>query len=204
MTDVADLYRLTATDLEKLDKLQEKYINNLLNAINNSRTNSVERSIFGLGIRHVGGQAARILAEHFGSLDEHLAADTDTVADIPNIGHTIAEAVDSVFKTDTVKKLVETLRSAGVNLRYTGLTRPAVSDSFVSGQTVVNSGQFAEFSRPELTKRLEQLGDKVTGTVSKKTDLDFAGDAAGRQLTQAQDLNVLIMDETALLTNLKN
>ena len=199
VTDVADLYRLTATDLEKLDKFKEKSINNLLNAINNSRQNSVERLIFGLGIRHVGGKAARILAEHFGSLDELMAADQDQVAAIPNIGPTIAEAVVTYFKTDTVKKLVEQLRSAGVNLRYTGPTRPAVSDSFVSGKTVVITGKFAEFSRPELTKRLEQ-----TGSVSKKTDLVIAGDAAGSKLTKAQDLNVPIMDETALLTNLKN
>ena len=204
VTDVADLYRLTATDLEKLDKFKEKSINNLLNAINNSRQNSVERLIFGLGIRHVGGKAARILAEHFGSLDELMAADQDQVAAIPNIGPTIAEAVVTYFKTDTVKKLVEQLRSAGVNLRYTGPTRPAVSDSFVSGKTVVITGKFAEFSRPELTKRLEQLGAKVTGSVSKKTDLVIAGDAAGSKLTKAQDLNVPIMDETALLTNLKN
>ncbi|EHJ34579.1 NAD-dependent DNA ligase LigA [Lacticaseibacillus rhamnosus] len=204
VTDVADLYRLTATDLEKLDKFKEKSINNLLNAINNSRQNSVERLIFGLGIRHVGGKAARILAEHFGSLDELMAADQDQVAAIPNIGPTIAEAVVTYFKTDTVKKLVEQLRSAGVNLRYTGPTRPAVSDSFVSGKTVVITGKFAKFSRPELTKRLEQLGAKVTGSVSKKTDLVIAGDAAGSKLTKAQDLNVPIMDETALLTNLKN
>ena len=204
VTDVADLYRLTATDLEKLDKFKEKSINNLLNAINNSRQNSVERLIFGLGIRHVGGKAARILAEHFGSLDELMAADQDQVAAIPNIGPTIAEAVVTYFKTDTVKKLVEQLRSAGVNLRYTGPTRPAVSDSFVSGKTVVITGKFAEFSRLELTKRLEQLGAKVTGSVSKKTDLVIAGDAAGSKLTKAQDLNVPIMDETALLTNLKN
>ena len=168
VTDVADLYRLTATDLD------------------------------------VGGKAARILAEHFGSLDELMAADQDQVAAIPNIGPTIAEAVVTYFKTDTVKKLVEQLRSAGVNLRYTGPTRPAVSDSFVSGKTVVITGKFAEFSRPELTKRLEQLGAKVTGSVSKKTDLVIAGDAAGSKLTKAQDLNVPIMDETALLTNLKN
>ncbi len=157
VTDVADLYRLTATDLEKLDKFKEKSINNLLNAINNSRQNSVERLIFGLGIRHVGGKAARILAEHFGSLDELMSADQDQVAAIPNIGPTIAEAVVTYFKTDTVKKLVEQLRSAGVNLRYTGPTRPAVSDSFVSGKTVVITGKFAEFSRPELTKQNYRL-----------------------------------------------
>ena len=202
--DVADLYRLTATDLAPLDKFKEKSINNLLSAIHNSRQNSVERLIFGLGIRHVGGKAARILAEHFGDLDHLMAASQEDIAEIPNIGPTIAEAVVTYFKTDTVRKLIDQLRSAGVNLRYTGPTQSAVKDSFVSGKTVVITGKFAEFSRPDLTKQLEKLGAKVTGSVSKKTDLVIVGEAAGSKLTKAQKLNVPTMDETELLANLKN
>lgn len=202
--DVADLYHLTAADLAKLDKFKEKSINNLLSAINNSRQNSVERLIFGLGIRHVGGKAARILAEHFGDLDHLMTASQEAIADVPNIGPTIAEAIVTYFKAATVQKLITQLREADVNLRYTGPTKPVVKNSFVAGKTVVITGKFAEFSRPALTKQLEGLGAKVTGSVSKKTDLLIAGDAAGSKLAKAQSLNVPIMNETELLANLKD
>lgn len=133
-----------------------------------------------------------------------MTASQEAIADVPNIGPTIAEAIVTYFKAATVQKLITQLREADVNLRYTGPTKPVVKDSFVAGKTVVITGKFAEFSRPALTKQLEGLGAKVTGSVSKKTDLLIAGDAAGSKLAKAQSLNVPIMNETELLANLKD
>lgn len=196
--DVADLYQLTATDLAQLDGFKEKSINNLLNAIAASRQNSVERLLFGLGIRHVGGKAARLLAEAFGDIDTLMATDEETISAVPNIGPTIAASVKAYFAREGAQELIRELRAAGVNLRFTSATAPVATDSFFSGKTVVITGKFEAFSRPELTKQLTALGAKVTGSVSKKTDLLVAGEAAGSKLTKAQSLNVPVMAEAEL------
>ncbi len=199
--DVADLYHLTADDLSTLDKFKEKSINNLLKAIDNSRQNSVERLLFGLGIRHVGAKAARLLAEHFGDIETLMGADEATIADVANIGPTIAASVVQYFQRDTAQALIEDFREAGVNLTYKG-GAPVATDSFFSGKTVVITGSFAAFTRPELTAKLQALGAKVTGSVSKRTDLVVAGEKAGSKLTKAQTLNVPVMDEKELQTKL--
>lgn len=199
--DVADLYHLTATDLSQLDKFKEKSINNLLKAIDNSRQNSVERLLFGLGIRHVGGKAAQLLAAHFGDLDHLMQADAETVAGIDGIGPTIADSVTTYFQREQAQELIAAFQAAGVNLAYHG-SAPAATDSFFSGKTVVITGKFSEFSRPELTTKLQALGAKVTGSVSKKTDLLVAGEAAGSKLAKATKLEVPVMAEQELLTKL--
>jgi DNA ligase (NAD+) len=199
--DVADLYHLTATDLSQLDKFKEKSINNLLKAIDNSRQNSVERLLFGLGIRHVGGKAAQLLAAHFGDLDHLMQADAETVAGIDGIGPTIADSVTTYFQREQAQELIAAFQAAGVNLAYHG-SAPAATDSFFSGKTVVITGKFGEFSRPELTTKLQALGAKVTGSVSKKTDLLVAGEAAGSKLAKATKLQVPVMTEQELLTKL--
>lgn len=203
VTDVADLYHLTAAELSQLDKFKEKSVNNLLKAIDNSRHNSVERLIFGLGIRHVGGKAAAILAAHFGGLRAIMEADTETISAVPNIGPTIAESLSTYLATEAAQTLIDQLEAAGVNLLFTSGTTPVETDTPFSGKTVVITGKFAEFSRPELTKRLQMLGAKVTGSVSKKTDVLVAGDAAGSKLTKAQNLNVTVMDEAKLMQTLE-
>ncbi|KRM73084.1 NAD-dependent DNA ligase LigA [Lacticaseibacillus brantae] len=200
--DVADLYTLTAEDLAGLEKFKDKSINNLLNAIDNSRQNSVERLLFGLGIRHVGGKAARILAEHFGDLPAIMAADTLAISEVNGIGPIIADSLRTYLDTPEAQALIAQLQQVGVNMQYHGTSAP-VADSVFSGKTVVITGKFSEFSRPELAQQLEALGAKVTGSVSKKTDLLVAGDAAGSKLTKAQSLDVPIMAEAELLTNLK-
>nr|WP_225418973.1 NAD-dependent DNA ligase LigA [Lacticaseibacillus jixianensis] len=199
--DVADLYALTAADLSTLDKFKEKSINNLLKAIDTSRQNSVERLLFGLGIRHVGAKAARLLAAHFGDIDTLMAADEETIAAVPNIGPTIAASVVQYFNRDTAKTLIEDFRRAGVNLRFNGPAQ-AATDSYFSGKTVVITGTFAAFTRPALTAQLQALGAKVTGSVSKKTDLLVAGAKAGSKLAKAQALAVPVMDEAELQTKL--
>jgi len=200
--DVADLYHLTADDLSQLDKFKDKSINNLLNAIDNSRQNSVERLLFGLGIRHVGGKAARILAEHFGDLPTMMTATSDDISGVANIGPIIADSLRTYFDTPQAQTLIAQLQAAGVNLAFTS-GQPVATDSFFSGKTVVITGKFSEFARPELAKQLEGLGAKVTGSVSKKTDLLVAGEAAGSKLAKAQTLGVTVMNETELLANLK-
>lgn len=199
--DVADLYHLTAADLSQLDKFKEKSINNLLKAIDNSRQNSVERLLFGLGIRHVGGKAAQLLAAHFGDLAHLMQADAETVAGIDGIGPTIADSVTTYFQREQAQELIAAFQAAGVNLAYHGAA-PAATDSFFSGKTVVITGKFSEFSRPELTTKLQALGAKVTGSVSKKTDLLVAGEAAGSKLAKATKLEVPVMAEQELLTKL--
>ncbi|WP_225047796.1 NAD-dependent DNA ligase LigA [Lacticaseibacillus kribbianus] len=199
--DVAGLYRLTAADLADLDKFKEKSVNNLLKAIEASRQNSVERLLFGLGIRHVGGKAAASLAAAFGDLDHLATAAHDDIAAVDGIGPIIADSVVAYFKNPGAKVLIEELREAGVNLAYKGAA-PAATDGFWAGKTVVITGSFADFSRPALTARLKQLGAKVTGSVSKRTDLLVAGEAAGSKLTKAQDLGVTVMDAAELAQTL--
>jgi DNA ligase (NAD+) len=196
--DVADLYKLTADDLAQLDKFKEKSINNLLQAIDGSRHNSVERLLTGLGIRHVGAKAAAVLAEHFGSMAAIAAASEDELAEVDGLGPIIASTVAQYFAMDTTSELIGELQVAGVNLTYTTQTAAPETDSFVSGKTVVITGKFTDFTRPALTAQLKALGAKVTGSVSKKTDLLVAGEAAGSKLSKAQTLGVQVMTEAEL------
>lgn len=196
--DVADLYKLTADDLAQLDKFKEKSISNLLQAIDGSRHNSVERLLTGLGIRHVGAKAAAVLAEHFGSVAAITAASEDDLAEVDGLGPIIASAVKQYFAMPATAELMDELVAAGVNLRYTTQTAAPETDSFVSGKTVVITGKFTDFTRPALTARLKEMGAKVTGSVSKKTDLLVAGEAAGSKLTKAENLGVRVMDEAEL------
>ncbi|WP_461227330.1 NAD-dependent DNA ligase LigA [Lacticaseibacillus suihuaensis] len=197
VADVAGLYRLTADTLATLDKFKEKSVNNLLKAIDLSRQNSVERLLFGLGIRHVGGKAAASLAAHFGDLDHLAQADAETIAAVDGIGPTIAEAVTTYFQNPGARVLIEELRAAGVNLTYRGAGPVATTGPF-AGLTVVITGTFADYTRPALTALLKAQGAKVTGSVSKRTDLVVAGEAAGSKLTRAQELGVTVMDQAAL------
>jgi DNA ligase (NAD+) len=196
--DVADLYRLTAEELTQLDKFKAKSINNLLNAIDRSRQNSLERLLFGLGIRHVGGKAARLLAEHFGDIDALMAADFDTVAAIDHVGPIIADSVVTYFDKQPAQELIRELAAAGVNLTFTTAVAAVPADSPVAGKTIVITGKFTAWSRQALTAQLTALGAKVTGSVSKKTDLLVAGEAAGSKLAKAQSLQVPIMNEAEI------
>lgn len=202
VSDVADLYTLTADDLAQLDKFKEKSIANLLQSIATSRDNSLERLLTGLGIRHVGAKAASVLAAHFGDIEAMMAADVETVAAVDGVGPIIAGALTQYLARPETRTLIAELRAAGVNLAYKGATTPVATDSFVSGKTVVITGKFTEFSRSDLTKRLQGLGAKVTGSVSKKTDLLVAGTDAGSKLTKAETLGITVLSEAELLAAL--
>jgi DNA ligase (NAD+) len=152
--DVADLYQLTADDLADLDKFKEKAINNLLNAIDNSRQNSAERLVFGLGIRHVGGKAAQLLLAHFKtSRCVKPSLSVEEISAVDGIGPIIAQAVVAWFAMPGAQQLLTELRDAQVNMRYTS-EQAVATDGFFAGKTVVITGSFADFSRPELTKQL--------------------------------------------------
>lgn len=193
--DVADLYSLTHDQLLTLDKFGDKSAANLLTSIANSRNNSVERLLFGLGIRHVGAKAAWVIMEHFQNLDRLLTASADEVAAVDGIGPTIGDSIQTYFANEQVKKLVDELRAVGVNFDYHGSVVPAATDSEWNGRRVVLTGKLEELTRADAKHWLEAHGAKVTGSVSKKTDIVIAGTAAGSKLTRAQDLGITVWDE---------
>ena len=201
--DVADLYSLTHDQLLTLDKFGDKSAANLLTSIANSRNNSVERLLFGLGIRHVGAKAARLIMEHFQNLDRLLTASADEVAAVDGIGPTIGDSVQTYFANEQVKKLVDELRAVGVNFDYHGSVVPAATDSEWNGRRVVLTGKLEELTRADAKHWLEVHGAKVTGSVSKKTDIVIAGTAAGSKLTKAQDLGITVWDEARFAQAMK-
>lgn len=201
--DVADLYSLTHDQLLTLDKFGDKSAANLLTSIANSRNNSVERLLFGLGIRHVGAKAARLIMEHFQNLDRLLTASADEVAAVDGIGPTIGDSVQTYFANEQVKKLVDELRAVGVNFDYHGSVVPAATDSEWNGRRVVLTGKLEELTRADAKHWLEAHGAKVTGSVSKKTDIVIAGTAAGSKLTKAQDLGITVWDEARFAQAMK-
>lgn len=201
--DVADLYSLTHDQLLTLDKFGDKSAANLLTSIANSRNNSVERLLFGLGIRHVGAKAARLIMEHFQNLDRLLTASADEVAAVDGIGPTIGDSVQTYFANEQVKKLVDELRAVGVNFDYHGSVVPVATDSEWNGRRVVLTGKLEELTRADAKHWLEAHGAKVTGSVSKKTDIVIAGTAAGSKLTKAQDLGIMVWDEARFAQAMK-
>lgn len=203
--DVADLYTLTFDQLVTLDKIKEKSANNLLNAIDASRSNSLERLLFGLGIRHVGAKAAKLIAERFETMEAVQQAKKDMIISIEGIGEIIAESVVAYFSLPEVNELIQELKNSRVNMTYLGKKKEEVAtvDSYFNGKTIVLTGKLTHFTREEAKERIENLGGNVTGSVSKKTDLVVAGEEAGSKLTKAESLNILVWDEDQLLETLE-
>lgn len=197
VADVADLYKLTEEELLTLDKIKEKSANNILTAIDNSKDNSVERLIFGLGIRHVGAKAAKILAEHFGDLETLSRSDYESIIALDMIGDIIADSVVTYFSNEEVHELMNELKQAGVNFEYKGLrsTQLQEVESPFKEKTVVLTGKLTRLTREEAKETIENLGGKVTGSVSKKTDIVVAGEDAGSKLTKAQELGIEVWTE---------
>ncbi|MBB1079736.1 NAD-dependent DNA ligase LigA [Limosilactobacillus sp. STM2_1] len=193
--DVAGLYRLTYDQLLTLDKFAEKSATNLLTSIDNSRNNSVERLLFGLGIRHVGAKAARIIMEHFGNLDSLTQATAEEISAIDGIGPTIGESIITYFSNAQVVELIDELRDAGLNFAYLGSRINANPQSEWNDRRVVLTGKLTAMTHGEAKTWLEDHGAKVTGSVSKKTDIVIAGTDAGSKLTKAQDLGIEVWDE---------
>ncbi len=192
--DFADLYRLNEEQLLTLDKFGEKSATNLLTSIDNSRHNSVERLLFGLGIRHVGAKVARLIAEKFGSLDAVMKASAEDIAAVDTIGPTIGDSVATYFANTQVHQLIQELKDVQVNMEYTAASHVDLSSEW-NGQRVVLTGKLAMFTRGEAKEWLEEHGAQVTGSVSKKTNLLIAGEKAGSKLQKAQGLGIPIWDE---------
>ncbi|MCZ0755946.1 NAD-dependent DNA ligase LigA [Anoxybacillus sp. J5B_2022] len=202
--DVADLYTLTKEQLLKLERMGEKSAANLLQAIEASKQNSLERLLFGLGIRHVGAKAAKILAEHFETMDRLQAATKEELTAIHEIGEKMADSLVTYFAKQEVKELLNELRSYGVNMTYKGQKASiAASTSYLAGKTIVLTGKLETLSRNEAKEKIEQLGGSVTNSVSKNTDLVIAGADAGSKLTKAKQLNIEIWDEVRFLQEIE-
>jgi DNA ligase (NAD+) len=203
--DVADLYTLTKEQLVNLERMGEKSATNLLNAIEASKENSLERLLFGLGIRHVGAKAAKILAQQFETMERLMQATKEELMAIHEIGEKMADSIVTYFAKPEVTDLINELRSYGVNMTYKGpkAVNNADKDSYFAGKTIVLTGKLEKMSRNEAKEKIEQLGGKVTGSVSKNTDLVIAGADAGSKLTKAQQLNIEIWDEARFLQEIE-
>ena len=194
--DVADIYRLKEDDFLLLEGVKEKSASKLFQAIQASKENSAEKLLFGLGIRHVGSKASQLLLQHFHSIENLAQADPEEVASIESLGSVIAQSLQTYFATEGSKILLDELKETGVNLDYKGQT--VVADAALSGLTVVLTGKLERLTRSEAKSKLESLGAKVTGSVSKKTNLVVAGADAGSKLQKAQELGIEVRDEVWL------
>ncbi|EMB62264.1 NAD-dependent DNA ligase LigA [Streptococcus mutans] len=194
--DVADIYQLTPENLMQLEGIKEKSATKLYKAIQASKANSAEKLLFGLGIRHVGSKASRLLMERFESLEQLAAADFDDIAAIDGLGIVIAESLKTYFATAGAQKLLIELKTAGLNLTYLG--KKTASDAALTGMTIVLTGKLANLTRSQAKEKLQSLGANVVGSVSKKTSLVIAGSDAGSKLEKAKTLGIEIKDEAWL------
>ena len=194
--DVAGIYRLTKEDLLQLEGFKEKSAQKLVDAIQASKSNSAEKLLFGLGIRHVGSKASQLLLQEFHSIPAIAEADSEKIAAIDSLGMVIAESLKRYFALEGTQILLDELKVAGVNLDYLG--QKATADAPLAGKTVVLTGKLERLTRSEAKAKLEALGAKVTGSVSKKTDLVVAGSDAGSKLSKAQELSIEVQDEAWL------
>ncbi|VQZ50495.1 DNA ligase [Streptococcus pneumoniae] len=194
--DVADIYRLQEEDFLLLEGVKEKSAAKLYQAIQASKENSAEKLLFGLGIRHVGSKASQLLLQYFHSIENLYQADSEEVASIESLGGVIAKSLQTYFATEGSEILLRELKETGVNLDYKGQT--VVADAALSGLTVVLTGKLERLKRSEAKSKLEILGAKVTGSVSKKTDLVVVGADAGSKLQKAQELGIQVRDEAWL------
>ncbi|HFV2591918.1 TPA: NAD-dependent DNA ligase LigA [Streptococcus pneumoniae] len=194
--DVADIYRLQEEDFLLLEGVKEKSAAKLYQAIQASKENSAEKLLFGLGIRHVGSKASQLLLQYFHSIENLYQADSEEVASIESLGGVIAKSLQTYFATEGSEILLRELKETGVNLDYKGQT--VVADAALSGLTVVLTGKLERLKRSEAKSKLESLGAKVTGSVSKKTDLVVVGADAGSKLQKAQELGIQVRDEAWL------
>ncbi|PAE43001.1 NAD-dependent DNA ligase LigA [Bacillus sp. 7884-1] len=204
ISDVADIYKLTYDQLIALERMGEKSVTNLLKAIEASKVNSLEKLLFGLGIRHVGAKAAKTLAQSFDTMDKLAVATKEDLIGINEIGDKMADSIVAFFEQEEAEALLKELTEAGVNMEYKGAKPVSAqeSDSIFAGKTVVLTGKLEQLSRNEAKEKIEALGGNVSGSVSKKTHLVIAGEDAGSKLTKAEELGIEVWDEEKLLVEL--
>lgn len=194
--NVTDIYTLEFADLIELERFGEKSTNNLLESIQESKKNSLERLLFGLGIRHIGKKASRIIAETFGTIDNLAKVKFNDLIQIDEVGETMAESIVNYFYDERNSAIIVKLQELGLNTTYSGFKKEDVNkNSKFYGKIVVVTGKLEHFSRNEIKEKLEQLGAKVTGSVSKKTDYLIVGIDAGSKLEKAQSIGIEIISE---------
>jgi DNA ligase (NAD+) len=196
--DVADLYSLRLDQLVALERMGEKSAQNLLEGIQASQNRDLWRIIFGLGILHVGAGVAKALGRGFPALDELRQASLEELNEIEDVGSVIAQSLVQWFSEKRNQDLIERLRSAGLSF-LSSLYRPKAASGPFAGKTFVLTGTLSSLSREQATARIEALGGKVTGSVSKKTDFVVAGEEAGSKLEKARKLGVKIFGEEEFL-----
>ena len=194
---IADIYRLEREELLQLERMGEKSVNNLLNAIEASKQNSLEKLLFGLGIRFIGAKAAQTLATHFETMENLQQTSYDALVAVDEIGEKMADAIVKYFSEAKVIALLADLKELNVNMTYTG-PKQAKQDTVFTGKTIVLTGKMEHFTRNEAKEKIEAMGGSVTGSVSKKTDIVVAGEAAGSKYERALELGVTVWDEQQL------
>ncbi len=192
--NVADIYKLTKTDLLKLERMGDKSAQNVLDEIEDSKKLPLERVIYGLGIRFVGERTAQFLAEHFGSMDALINASEQELLEVNEVGPRIAESIAQFFREPRNRELIKQLREAG--LKFTGKKKERGTK--LAGKTFVLTGTLAHYTRDEAKKMIEDAGGKVTGSVSKKTDYVVAGADTGSKLDKAKELGVKVIEEKGM------
>jgi len=190
--NIADLYSLKAEDVEKLDRMGKKSAENLINAIQKSKENSLDKLIFGLGIRHIGKKAGKLLAENFSDIDEIASASAENFANIEEIGLKMGESIVKYFGNTQVKDTIQRLKEAGVNTKG---GKKEITDARFAGMTFVLTGTLPTYSRQEAQEIIEGFGGKASSSVSKKTTYVLAGEEAGSKLDKANALGVRVIDE---------
>ena len=195
----ADLYRLGLEALANLPRMAEKSAQNLLDGIVKSRATTLARFLFALGIRHVGEATAKDLAKYFGSVDRLMDAPIEELLTVNDVGPVVAQSIRQFFGEPHNREVVEQLRACGIHWLETGGIAAAASNSPFAGKTVVLTGTLSAMSRDDAKDKLELLGAKVSGSVSKKTDFVVAGAEAGSKLSKAQELGVAVLDEAQFL-----
>ncbi|WP_079708706.1 NAD-dependent DNA ligase LigA [Paraliobacillus ryukyuensis] len=198
---IADIYKLTQDNLLPLERMGQKSVNNLLEAIEVSKQNSLERLLFGLGIRFVGSKAAKTLAMHFETMDNMMQASYEELTDVNEIGEKMADSIVRYFAEEEVTQLIDQLKDLGLNMTYLGAkpNTAEVQDSVFQGKTIVLTGKMEQLTRQEAKEKMEALGGNVTGSVSKKTDMLIAGEDAGSKLKKANDLGITVWNESQLI-----
>lgn len=204
INDVADIYNLSKEQLLPLERMGEKKVNNLLNAIEASKTNSLERLLFGLGIRHLGAKACQILAEEYHTMERLKSVTIEELTNVDDIGHKMAQSLVTYMQNKDIIHLIDKLEASGVNMQYNGYKKEDIEIHPVFGnKTIVLTGKLNIMSRSDATKALTNLGAKVTSSVTKKTDLVIAGEDAGSKLTKAESLGIEVWNETMMIDALK-
>ena len=191
LRDASDIYTLKKSDIASLDRMGDKSAENLINAIERSKENDLPKFIFALGIRHIGEKAAKLLCAKFGSIEKLMNASREEILTIDGFGEVMATSVCDYFSLPATKELIARFESLGLNMTY----KSQVQDTRFAGMTFVLTGSLSKYTRDEASEIIESLGGKTSSSVSKKTSVVLAGEAAGSKLTKAQSLGIKIINE---------